>query len=106
MRGDSPHTGIRLSKSLLFVLLALSVYAGGIQAAYASYLAYVLCFTLEFTVNGLGPGLATLGVISVGIAATMGKVSMGMAVTVAVGISILFGCIQLSYWILGTGIPC
>jgi type IV secretory pathway VirB2 component (pilin) len=56
----------------------------------------VLCDVVGFVIYGnLGRGLATLAIIMVGIGAMLGKVSWGLAITVAVGISVIFGAIGI-----------
>ena len=50
----------------------------------------VLCAVVGFFYGNLGRGLATLGIIVVGVGALLGKVSWGMAATVGIGISIIF----------------
>jgi type IV secretory pathway VirB2 component (pilin) len=56
----------------------------------------VLCDVVDFVIYGnLGRGLATLAIIMVGVGAMLGKVSWGLAITVAVGISVIFGALGI-----------
>ncbi|MDX1975986.1 MAG: TrbC/VirB2 family protein [Rickettsiales bacterium] len=57
-----------------------------------SYAAWdnVLCNAADFAKGNLGKGLATVGILILGIGALLGKVSWGLAITVGVGIAALF----------------
>lgn len=50
-----------------------------------------LCNGVDFASGNLSKGIASAGVIALGVGATMGKVSFGMAATVATGIAVMFG---------------
>lgn len=58
-------------------------------------MADVLCDVVDWFHGNLGRGLATLAVITIGVGAMLGKTSWGMALTVAVGISVIFGAEEL-----------
>lgn len=75
-------------------VLAVAVYAISVSPASASLGA--ICNIAIITQSVYARGLATLGVIAVGIGAMMGKVSWTMAVTIAVGISIIFNAATLT----------
>ena len=86
-------------------MLALVFYHAGAVAAYASsssYITYTMCYILGTIIfSELAPGLATLAVLAVGAMAIMGKISMPMAVTVAVGMSIVFGLRDIGNMLIG-----
>lgn len=54
-------------------------------------IAEVLCGVVGWFIGPVGKGIATLGIIVLGIGALMGKVSHGMAITVGVGVATIFG---------------
>jgi type IV secretory pathway VirB2 component (pilin) len=55
----------------------------------------VLCFILYIILGNAGRGLATIGIMVLGVAAVLGKASWGLAITVGVGIAVVFSCVQL-----------
>lgn len=64
-----------------------------------------LCDAAGTVYNGnIGKGVATLGVITVGIAACFGRASWTQAIVVAVGIAVLVGAATVAAG-LGTGCP-
>jgi len=95
-------------------LIAIAVYILLSSVAYAlSSVAYacfpgnqltpmgdVLCKVVWFMYGNLGRGLATLGVVVIGIGALLGKTSWGMALTVGVGISIIFNAERITSLLL------
>ena len=74
-------------RCLLFGLLIVALYLIYSGAAYATPNA--VCMGVDWFGGNFGKGIASAGVIMIGVGATMGKVSWGTAVTVAVGISIM-----------------
>ena len=74
-------------------LLCLALASGAAAASpYDSPMGFVLCSVARWIIYGnLGRGLATLAIVVVGAGAMLGKVSWGLAITVAVGISVVFG---------------
>lgn len=77
-------TGLCLSVAVIYML--------GVSQAYAATpMAEVLCLIMDWMTGNMGKGMATLAVGIVGVGATMGKTSWGLALTVAIGISVLFG---------------
>ncbi len=93
---DSRHLGAALA-----VGLALCVLLPANAHAVISPMGGVLCGIIEFIYGNFGRALATLAVISLGVGAMLGKVSWGLALTVAAGISVVFGAPFLTKWILG-----
>jgi type IV secretory pathway VirB2 component (pilin) len=73
---------------ILFCAFGLWAVATG--TAHAD-VAGILCdiYNTELVEN-FGPGIATMAVIAVGIAAALGRASAGMAIMAAVGIFVLF----------------
>jgi type IV secretory pathway VirB2 component (pilin) len=88
-----------LSRACMLSMFALTfVFIG--NDAYALN----LCPMIDtlFT-TGVAPGIATIGVIGLGIGATFGKVTWGMAVMVAVGIAAMFGAGSLANSVYANG---
>jgi len=74
------------------LLIAFSLFACVITEAWANTVSTILCDIYDnVLINDLGPGIATMAIIALGISATFGKVSWGMAVSVGIGIVIFFG---------------
>jgi type IV secretory pathway VirB2 component (pilin) len=91
---------------LAFLTIALTLMLTGAAFATATPMGNVLCTVVEFIIHGnLGRGLATLGIIMVGIGAMIGKVSWGLALTVGVGISVIFGAYDIAA-LLGVSPSC
>jgi len=81
-----------INKTIWTIALVCLFYAMSINTGYAGLSA--LCTFVNPNGNiitAMLKAVATLGVIAVGISATLGKISVPMAITVAVGISIIFG---------------
>ena len=80
-------------KQIFLTFLVCSFVFLFMQTAYASYtpMGDVLCEIVGIVYGNLGKGLASLAVITVGVGALLGKTSWGLAMTVAVGISVIFG---------------
>lgn len=92
-------------RALLTAFTAMAVYLLLIAPAFASgtTIGGVLCAVADLIHDDVGHGLATLGVLSVGVGATLGKVSWTMAITVACGIGVLFGASAISVDLVGSG---
>ncbi|MDE3015517.1 MAG: TrbC/VirB2 family protein [Pseudomonadota bacterium] len=90
-------------KFLLLGILALAIYMADTGAVYAQTtpMGSVLCFILAIIYGNLGRAVAVMGVITLGFGAVLGKISWGPAITVAVGISIVFGSVGLAMDITG-----
>lgn len=63
----------------------------------ADPLTATICTIVQWLTGRMGAGIATLGVIVIGIGALLGKVSWGLAITIAAGISIMFGGAKIVY---------
>lgn len=88
-------------------MLCLTVIVfSSISLADAHAVGTVLCTMIrnEMFTGQLGKAIATIGVLIVGVGAALGKVSWTMAVTVAVGISAMFGARAIA-GSLGGGCP-
>lgn len=94
-----------LVKSSYLPVLALLAFS---HPAYASGSAMtdVICVIVNWFQGNLGTGLATIGVSAVAVGAILGKVSWGLALTVAVGISMMFGAtdVLISIGIIDAGV--
>jgi len=88
----------------LTTLVSLVMVSGATAAGpYDSPMGFVLCSVAKWIIYGnLGRGLATLAIVVVGVGATLGKVSWGLAITVAVGISVVFGSPSIVTALMGT----
>jgi type IV secretion system protein VirB2 len=90
---------------LAFALPALAVFAipdvAMATVGTVSPMGTVMCGIISIIYGNLGRGLATIGIISIGVMALLGKVSWGLAITVATGIGIIFGAVGLTQAILG-----
>lgn len=79
----------------LFVMLsAVAIMAPDLalaQTATNSSLGNTLCMVSGWFLGNTGRGLATIGIIIIGIGALLGKVSWGMALIVGVGVALIFG---------------
>jgi len=87
------------SYRLLFAtLLTIAAYMLMIAPAFAACdaLSAVLRAAVDETTGNLGRGLATIGIFSIGVAATLGKVTWGQAILVGVGIGGFFGAATLA----------
>ena len=86
---DTLHAYYKLAA---LTVLSLAIYMALVTFAFASSnspMGTILCNVVDMITQGnLGKGLATLGVIVVGVGAAIGKVSWGLAMTVAVGIAV------------------
>lgn len=80
---------ISVYQYVLFILTVAVLYLLSDAPAYA--FVNSLCNAVDFANGNLSKGIASAGVISLGVGATMGKVSWGMAATVATGIAVMFG---------------
>jgi type IV secretory pathway VirB2 component (pilin) len=71
---------------------ALAAFAVLLFSSTNAYAGFNLCPVVEsLFYGGLAPGIATLGIIGIGVSATFGKITWGMAVIVGVGIAAIFG---------------
>ncbi len=92
-------------------LIALAVYMAFAAAAMAtssnSPMGTVLCNVASMITSGnLGRGVATLGIVVLGVGASIGKVSWGLAMTVGVGIAVAIRAPQVVDSLLGAGSSC
>lgn len=85
---DNRETVYRLS--MYFLLFAIFLMLPSTAHAASDPLSQTLCIVVNWFTGRVGRGIATLGIIVLGIGAMMGKVSWQMALTVAVGVSIMF----------------
>ena len=84
-----------LCRDMAFCSLVVSLVLIASTPAYAVGMVApgndILCAMANFAIGNFGRGLATIGILAVGVGATLGKVTWTMAITVAVGISTVFG---------------
>jgi type IV secretory pathway VirB2 component (pilin) len=101
----------REAAQCFFMCVALVLALGASNAfatSSASGMADALCTIPMAVVNtSIGRGIATLGIIILGIMATLGRITWTQAVVVGVGISVIFGAAALAAMIsMGQGDEC
>lgn len=102
---DLLETYFKLATATLVALLFYMAFAAAAMAG--SPMGDVLCEVVNMITTGnLGKGLATLGIIVVGVGASIGKVSWGLAMTVAVGIAVTIRAPLVLDSLLGVGTTC
>lgn len=90
-------------------LLCSALLLAPASDALAQSVGNTLCLIYNMTIgrgvwdSGIGRGIATIGVVSLAMAAMFGKVSWGMAITVAVGIVGLFSAWDIYRMLFGVG---
>ncbi len=67
---------------------------------------FVMCYVACVMYSGVGRAIAIIGVVVLGFGATFGKVSWGLALTVAVGVTTIFGAPRIIYFMIGETVPC
>jgi len=93
-------------------LCAVMVLAMGIDTSFASSAALglgnAICTIPNSVINtSIGRGLATLGILILGIMATLGRITWTQAVVVGVGISVIFGAASVAQMIsINKGVAC
>jgi len=92
--------------SLLMVLLLGA--ADSFATSSASGLGNAICTIPNSVINtSIGRGLATIGILVLGIMATLGRITWTQAVVVGVGISVIFGAASVAGMIsMGSGVSC
>lgn len=87
------------------IVLALSVTN---SYASASGMGKAICTIPLAVINtSIGRGIATLGIIIIGIMATLGRVTWTQAIVVGVGIAVIFGAASIASMIaMGSGTDC
>lgn len=106
-----PTTQLLLGDGARCLLLcALLVLALGATNSYASAtgVAKAICTIPLSVINtSIGRGIATLGIIIIGIMATLGRVTWTQAIVVGVGIAVIFGAASVAAMIaMGSGTDC
>lgn len=59
----------------------------------------VLCNVVNQLQSGIGKGIATIGIIVLGIGLFLGKLSWPLALATALGIALIFGATSIVAWI-------
>jgi type IV secretory pathway VirB2 component (pilin) len=92
---------------LLMAFVCFAISAGDAYAS-ANGVSNAMCTIPLAVINtSIGRGIATLGIIILGIMATLGRVTWTQAVVVGVGISVIFGAAALAGMIaMGAGTAC
>ncbi len=85
------------TKYMLFVALICFAISAGDAYASANGMSNALCTIPLAVINtSIGRGIATLGIIILGVMATLGRITWTQAVVVGVGISVIFGAASLA----------
>jgi type IV secretory pathway VirB2 component (pilin) len=80
---------IPLRDAIVLSVITLGIYAALTTTAYA--IGNVLCGSIgTIMMNGLARGIATIGVLIVGVGATLGRMSWTTAICVSVGIAAMY----------------
>lgn len=94
----------------LFALTALaaispnSAFAGATDLN--SALGGRLCLITQAMTGNIGRGIATLGIVFLGIGAFFGKVNWGLAVMVGIGVAAIFGAASIMSTMGGNSAGC
>ncbi len=83
----------QLKRLILATLLSAAVLVTP-DLAFAAALGFfktVLCRFVEILAGDVAKGIATVGIIFLGIAAFFGKLNWGLVVTIALGVMFIFG---------------
>jgi type IV secretory pathway VirB2 component (pilin) len=93
----APLFVVHASRYMFFVaVICLAIGAGDVYAS-ANGMSNALCTIPLAVINtSIGRGIATLGIIILGIMATLGRITWTQAVVVGVGISVIFGAASLA----------
>ena len=75
----------------LFALTALAAISPDSAHALNASLGGKLCIITSAMTGNIGRGIATLGIVFLGIGAFFGKVNWGLAIMVGVGVAAIFG---------------
>lgn len=87
--------GHAASTMCLLTVISLAISAGDAYAA-AGLSTSICSIPLAVINTSIGRGIATLGIIIIGISATLGRVTWTQAMIVGVGISVIFGAAALA----------
>lgn len=94
-----------MNRHIALILLLVMLCAQMItSAAHAGALAYTLCYIHETIIYTIGPGIASLAVLGLGIAATTGKISVTAVMAIGVGMSLLFSAPYILYYLMGINV--
>lgn len=90
-------------------LCAVMVLAMGASNAFAAAgLGNAICTIPTAVITGnIGRGIATIGIIILGVMATLGRITWTQAMVVGIGIAVIFGAAALAGMIaMGAGTAC
>ncbi len=76
---------------LMVMLTVAVIMAPDFAFAGAEPTGRILCTVVTWLTGATGKGIATIGIVILGIGALLGKVSWGMAMIVGIGAAIIFG---------------
>jgi type IV secretory pathway VirB2 component (pilin) len=107
---NSLHQWLTGDAARCLFLCALLVLALGATNSYATAtgVSKAICTIPLSVINtSIGRGIATLGIIIIGVMATLGRVTWTQAIVVGVGIAVIFGAASLAAMIsLNQGTEC
>ena len=87
--------------ALIVGLTNLFVSMPEMAAASESAISGALCRVANALTGKIGRGIATIGVVMLGIGLFLGKLSWGLAVAVGIGIAGIFGATTIVNWMSG-----
>jgi type IV secretory pathway VirB2 component (pilin) len=96
----------------LFMCIAMVLVMGMGNAAFAgpppgSEVGNAICQVPIAVITGnVGRGIATIGIIVLGVMATLGRITWTQAVVVGVGISVIFGAAAVVRMLATQGVDC
>jgi type IV secretory pathway VirB2 component (pilin) len=106
----SPHHTQTSEAARLLLFCAVLVLAIGITNSYASAVGVskaICTIPLSVINTSIGRGIATLGIIIIGIMATLGRITWTQAIVVGVGIAVIFGAASIAAMIaMNQGTDC
>ncbi len=77
--------------AFIFALALIAAIAPNDALALNTTIGGRVCYITQAMTGNIGRGIATLGVVFLGIGAFFGKVNWGLAIMVAIGIAGIFG---------------
>jgi len=96
MKRTAPQDYVCVLLAAIFYFgIASGAQAGIVLNSYNSGMQTGVCNVLIMA-SYLCSGIATLGVLALGITAALGKVSVGMGITIAAGISVMIGAASIA----------
>ncbi len=87
--------------SSMFMMMPELATASGTSTDDGGAISEALCRVSNALTGKIGRGIATIGVVMLGIGLFLGKLSWGLAVAVGIGIAGIFGATTIVGWMSG-----